>query len=210
MIKKRRDDCHDDAEVHEPDDTLTMTTQSPHLTRSGLTAAQRAQVYRRVMDCLETLAGWSQARLEKPEVSFDLSGTAAGQYRRTTGGFGRTRHRLRFNPYLLAKHFDESLATTIPHEVAHYAVAVRYSRSRVSPHGSEWREAMALLGAPAEVTHALDVSDVPRRRQRQWTYRCACAEHRLSTTRHNRVLQGARYYCRRCRDLLVRVKSRDP
>jgi SprT protein len=186
-----------------------MTIQSPHLTRSGLTATQCALVHRRVIDCLETLAGWSRARLDKPEITFDLSGTTAGQYRRTIGAFGRAQHRLRFNPYLLAKHFDESLVTTVPHEVAHYAVAVRYRDHRVSPHGCEWREAMALLGAPAEVTHALDVSDVPRRRQRQWTYRCACAEHRLSTTRHNRVLQGARYYCRRCRDLLVRLKSRD-
>ena len=187
-----------------------MTTQSPHLARSGLTATQCALVHRRVIACLETLAGWSQAHLEKPEISFDLAGTAAGQYRRTTGAFRRTRHRLRFNPYLLARHFDESLATTIPHEVAHYAVAMRYRGRRVKPHGREWREAMALLGAPAGVTHALDVSDIPRKRQRQWAYRCTCAEHRLSTTRHNRVLQGARYYCRRCRDLLVRVKSPDP
>jgi SprT protein len=194
----------------ESEDTPTMTTRSPHLIRSGLTTTQCERVRKRVGECLGILSGWSRERLEVPEITFDLPGTAAGQYRRTTGGFGRTRHRLRFNPYLLVKHFDEGLATTVPHEAAHYAVAVRYRGSRVSPHGSEWREAMALLGAPAEVTHALDVSDIPRRRQRHWTYRCACAEHCLSTTRHHRVLQGARYYCRRCRDLLVRVKPRDP
>ena len=187
-----------------------MTIRSPHLIRSGLTATQCAKVQQRVRDCLEILAVWAQARLENPEIAFDLAGTAAGQYRRTVGTFQRAQHRLRFNPYLLAKHFDESLATTVPHEVAHYAVAVRYRGNRVSPHGSEWREAMAMLGAPAEVTHALDVSDIPKRRQRQWTYRCTCAEHRLSTTRHKRVLQGARYYCRRCRNLLVRMKPRDP
>jgi SprT protein len=187
-----------------------MTTQSPHLIRSGLTATQCAKVQQKVRDCLEILAAWTHARLDEPEITFDLAGTAAGQYRRTIGAFRRAQHRLRFNPYLLAKHFDESLATTVPHEVAHYAVAVRYRGKRVSPHGSEWREAMALLGAPAEARHALDVSDIPGRRQRRWTYRCTCAEHRLTTTRHNRVLQGARYHCRLCRDLLVRVKSRDP
>lgn len=175
--------------------------ESRHLARSGLADGVREAVALKVKDCLLRLVQRTGVNMPPPDIRYDLAGTSAGQYmRRKTG---QHPHLLRFNPYLLALYPDESLQTTIPHEVAHYAVALVHGNRRLRPHGAEWRQMMKWLGVSPERTHEFDVTRVPRRAQRRWTYICSCSTHELSTTRHNRVLGGNRYYCRKCRGLLV-------
>ncbi|MFN2327330.1 MAG: SprT-like domain-containing protein [Chromatocurvus sp.] len=128
-------------------------------------------------------------------VEFDLAGRSAGQF------VGRGAYCLiRFNPWIFARYFEENLATTVPHEVAHYAVYRAWPGRRVKPHGSEWRSIMRALNVEPSVTFDLDLSGLPRRQQRRHRYHCGCKEHDLSTTRHNRVSAGrARYACLQCR-----------
>lgn len=127
-------------------------------------------------------------------VAFDLSGRSAGQF------VGRGDHCLiRYNPWIFARYFTENLATTVPHEVAHYAVYRAWPGRRVKPHGPEWQGIMRALDVEPAVTFDLDLSGLPRRRQRRHRYHCGCKEHELSTTRHNRVSAGrARYACLQC------------
>jgi SprT protein len=126
-------------------------------------------------------------------VRFDLSGRSAGQFS------ARGKHCLiRYNPWIFARYFAENLATTVPHEVAHYAVYLHWGR-RAKPHGVEWRALMHALGADPAVTFSLDLSGLPVRRQQRYAYHCACSEQALSTTRHRRAQSGrARYACRIC------------
>ncbi len=132
-------------------------------------------------------------------VLFDLSGTAAGMFK----AHGRQCW-IRYNPWIFAKYFEVNLRDTVPHEVAHYIVHEVYRRRRIRPHGPEWRGLMAHFGADPEVTFKLDLEGVPLRRQHTHPYRCDCREHRVSTTRHNRVLRGTgRYCCRYCEGELV-------
>ena len=49
---------------------------------------------------------------EQIDVDFDLKGRCAGMYQVR----GRLR-RIRFNPWLFAKYFDESVSDTVTHEV---------------------------------------------------------------------------------------------
>jgi SprT protein len=127
-------------------------------------------------------------------VTFDLFGRAAGMYRVRHG-----RRSIRYNPYLFAKFFDDSLATTVPHEVAHYVTDLLYDLRRVRPHGAEWQAVMRSLGAEPRATGDYDLTGVPVRRQRRYTYGCGCTTHRLSARRHNKVHRGeALYRCRRC------------
>lgn len=128
-------------------------------------------------------------------VAFDLAGRSAGQF------VGRGDHCLiRFNPWIFARYFEENLATTVPHEVAHYAVYRAWPGRRVRPHGREWQGIMRALKVEPSVTFDLDLSGLPRRQQRRHRYHCGCKEHDLSTTRHNRVSAGrARYACLQCR-----------
>lgn len=150
------------------------------------------QATRRVTEAAATVTGVDLAPVP---VLFDLAGRSAGQF------IGRSDHcRIRYNPWIFARYFTENLATTVPHEVAHYAVYRAWPGRRVRPHGPEWQGIMRALDVEPAVTFDLDLSGLPRRQQRRHRYHCGCKEHELSTTRHNRVRAGrARYACLQCR-----------
>jgi SprT protein len=138
-------------------------------------------------------------RFEPVAVLFDLSGTSAGMFK------VQGRHCcIRYNPWIFAGHFEEHLADTVPHEVAHFIVHEVFGRRGVKPHGEEWRTLMVAFGANPRATFQLDLEGIPCRRQRTHAYRCDCQQHEVSTTRHNRILRGAgRYHCRHCEAELV-------
>jgi len=136
---------------------------------------------------------------EPPPVLFDLCGRAAGMFKVVGQDCW-----IRYNPWIFGKYFEENLRDTVPHEVAHFIVHRLYGCRRVKPHGPEWQALMEAFGADPGVTFDLDISGVPQRRQRSHRYLCDCREHKVSSTRHNRVLGGrATYQCRSCRGKLV-------
>lgn len=138
-------------------------------------------------------------RFEPVPVAFDLRGRTAGMYR------VRGKQRLiRYNPWIFAKYFDDSLNVTVPHEVAHYLVDCVHGIRRVKPHGAEWRGIMDAFGVDSRATARFDLAGIPQRRQRQFAYRCACQRHQLGSRRHTKVQRGeARYRCRQCGEHLV-------
>lgn len=174
-----------------------------------LTMQQQHQILEHILRCLQRLERSLGCSLAPPQTAFDLSGRAAGQYRQRRLPGGRVAHELRFNPCLLKRHFDDSLRSTVPHEVAHYAVAMLCRHGAVRPHGREWRDMMRVLGAEPEVVHHYPLEELEVRRQRRWPYRCACRRHELSTTRHRRALQGTRYLCRSCHEALRPVDAEE-
>jgi SprT protein len=157
--------------------------------------AGRQQVVRRATDsCLRRAGEICQHDFAPIPVSFDLRGRSVGMYRVRNG-----RRSIRYNPYIFAKFFEDNLAVTVPHEVAHYVTDMLYGLHRVRPHGVEWQAVMRSLGAEPRACCDYDLSGVPVRRQRRFTYACGCATHRLTTQRHNKVHRGeALYRCRRC------------
>ncbi len=127
-------------------------------------------------------------------VTFDIKGRSAGMY-----SVRQEKRRIRYNPFIFAKYFDESLRTTVPHEVAHYIADMLYGFGNIKPHGPQWRDIMLAFGVQPRVTNSFDLSDMPIRRQRRFPYRCACTSHLLTTVRHNRLQRGiAAYFCRTC------------
>lgn len=131
-------------------------------------------------------------------VSFDLKGRAAGMYR-----VQRKQRNIRYNPYLFAKYFDDNLATTVPHEVAHYVTDVLFGLHDIKPHGTEWRNVMHDFGAKPQVTARYDFTGIPVRQYKRFEYQCGCSSHLLSTVRHNKITRGkARYHCRTCGTLI--------
>ncbi|MBK8162959.1 MAG: SprT-like domain-containing protein [Gammaproteobacteria bacterium] len=136
-------------------------------------------------------------RFEPIPVLFDLMGRAAGMYRVRRG-----ERVIRYNPYLFAKYPHDSLSVTVPHEVAHYVTDRLYGLRRVRPHGREWRAVMQDFGVDPSAASEHDLEGIPTRAQRRHAYRCACLVHPLTTRRHNLILHGARYRCRRCGDEL--------
>jgi SprT protein len=128
-----------------------------------------------------------------PETRFDLRGQAAGQFRMEAG----RRPVIRYNIELLTRHPTDFLAQTVPHEVAHYLVYLRFG-SDARPHGVEWRGLMRAMRADPSRCHSFDTSGLETRRIRRHPYHCDCADHELTSVRHNRILRGASYRCKVC------------
>lgn len=165
-----------------------------------LDPSQKQLVLDRTDEMVSRAASGFGLALQTPDIRFDLKGRAAGMFR-----VRAAIPEIRYNPWIFARWFDENLAETVPHEVAHYVVYSR-CRRRVRPHGAEWREVMEFFGVPPRVTcnyRPEDVADLPGRRLRYFDYACHCTTHRVSSIRHNRMIAGkAGYLCRRCHGAL--------
>ncbi len=160
---------------------------------------QMQRVLQETEACLQRARGIFGLQKSVVPVFFDLRGRAAGQYRVSRG-----KPRIRYNPWIFARYFTDSIANTVPHEVAHYVTDRLYGLRNVRPHGAEWQQVMRLLGAEPRATARYDLSGIPVRRQRRFDYRCGCSAHSISSSRHNRILRGeAVYLCRRCHGPLV-------
>ncbi len=168
-----------------------------------LDAQRQAQVRCATADCLDLARQIFQFDSKPVPVTFDLSGTAAGMYRVRRG-----ESVIRYNPYIFAKYFEDGLSVTVPHEVAHYVTDRLYGLRNIRAHGSEWKAVMRSLGAEPRITGRYDLTGVPVRRQRRFSYRCECRTHELSARRHNKIRRGeANYLCRRCGAHIVCVDS---
>ncbi len=132
-------------------------------------------------------------------VQFDLKGKAAGMYR-----VQNSESVIRYNPYLFAKYFDDSLAVTVPHEVAHYITDRLYGLRKIRPHGKEWKTVMGKFGVDASRTCHYDMEGIPTRVFKRFPYGCGCTQHTLTARLHNQITQGKKhYFCRQCGSVLV-------
>lgn len=116
---------------------------------------------------------------------------------------------IRYNAAIFAKYFDDNLANTVPHEVAHYIIDIQnqgFWRSRVRPHGVERETLMKEFGVDASRTASYDMGDKVTRKYTRIAYACTCQQHQLGIRRHNKVVRNtASYYCHRCGDALKPV-----
>ena len=160
---------------------------------------QRLQVRLKAEACIRRAAERFGIDIDPVQIDFDLGGRSAGMYM-----VRKRQRRIRFNPWIFARYFDDSLHSTVPHEVAHYVTDILHGLRYIKPHGREWREVMRVLDVEPRVTGDYDLTGIPVRRQRRFGYRCECMTHELSTRRHNNILNGrTRYFCRRCKTGLV-------
>jgi len=178
---------------------MTLDFREPQRLRiAGLDADQAVQVRAEVAERFQQAALHYAVGFCVCPVRFDLSGGTAGMH--CVRGSSSW---LRFNPWLFARYWEDSLRNTVAHEVAHAVVWQRFPRRRLRPHGAEWRSVMALFDADDRVTCNYDLSDVPQRRQQRFAYWCGCREHAVSAVRHNRMERGqGSYHCRYCRERL--------
>ncbi|MDH5408397.1 MAG: SprT-like domain-containing protein [Gammaproteobacteria bacterium] len=151
-------------------------------------------VIERTKQCISIASAHYQQIFPDIAIMFDLTGRAAGMYRRISD-----QRLIRYNPYVFAKYFQHNLANTIPHEVAHYITDVIYGLKNIRPHGKEWKSVMAMFGVEAKVTCSYDLTGIPTRRHRRFDYRCDCRTYEITTRRHNMILRGdSIYYCKNC------------
>ena len=126
-----------------------------------ITEQQQRQVIAATHRCIDQASALYGREFKTVPVDFDLSGRCAGMYQVR----GRAR-RIRFNPWLFAKYYQDSIGDTVIHEVAHYIVDSLYGLKRVKPHGAEWKKIMVDLGALPNTTGNYAVIFFPRRSPR--------------------------------------------
>lgn len=178
-----------------------MANTSP--TIRPISDVQRQQVIEQTQSWIKRANQIFDCQLQPIAVRFDLIGRAAGMYRVKSG-----HSEIRYNPYLLARYFQDSLDVTIPHEVAHYVVDKLHGRRRgIKPHGEEWKTVMRRFGIPnLRASVAYDLDAIPQRRQARFDYRCDCGPVSVGPRRHANMQQGrARYLCRRCGHALQQI-----
>lgn len=163
---------------------------------------QRTEVRHATQQCISRAEQIYNRRFKPLQVDFDLRGKCAGMYQ-----VKRLERRIRFNPWIFAKYYQDSLHDTVAHEVAHYIVDCLYGLRKVKPHGREWQAVMRSLGAEPKATGNYDLTGIPRRQYQRFAYRCSCRTHHLTILRHRKVVTGrAKYLCQYCHGSLVLIE----
>ena len=179
---------------------------------SPISDEQQQQVIEASEIYIEQAKSLFDIKTKPVDIVFDLKGRNAGMYRVKQQGrlFNRRWQRqIRYNPFIFAKYFDDNVKTTIPHEVAHYVADIIYGLKNIKPHGREWKEIMHCFEADASVTANYDLTGIPLRQKKSYSYRCGCREHQLGTARHNRIIkERSRYHCKKCKQLLQPIIDR--
>lgn len=168
-----------------------------------ISEAQQRQVIRATDRLVRRASERYDWPMTTPQVDFDLRGKTAGMYQI----HGR-RRRIRYNPWVFAKHYEDSLNDTVPHEVAHFVVDCMFGFHRVKPHGPEWQGVMRDFGVEPRATGQYDLEGVPVKQYRTFEYHCGCRSHQLTMIRHRRIQdRRARYLCNTCGNYLVAMSQ---
>lgn len=168
-----------------------------------LSDKQQEQIILRTYEYIDIAAEIYDTRLKRIPVYFNLSGLKAGMYRRDRHG-----RSIYYNPHFFVKFLDDSLQSTVPHEVSHYVTDILYGINAIKPHGTEWKAVMHALGAKPERTCNYDLNGIPHRREKRYPYRCQCSEYELTTRRHNNIQNNRRnYLCKSCKKQLLYVPT---
>lgn len=142
-------------------------------------------------DCFTLAECFFERSFQRPSYLFNQRGKSAATAH-------LQRNLIKFNAILFKQNKEEFLQQVVAHEVAHLVVYQQYGKVR--PHGKEWQMVMRnVFNCPANTTHSLDISDVIGQ---QFSYQCQCSSHQLSIRRHNKILKGARYICKKCNNEL--------
>jgi len=172
-----------------------MTQISPQI--SPINDRQKSEVVDLTHHFIDEAERLFLTPLNKIPILFDLKGRSAGMFRIKKGI-----REIRFNPWIFALDYDQNRHDTVPHEVAHYVVNTLFGRRHIKPHGREWQNIMIAFGREPNTTCNYDLENIPVRRLKHYAYRCLCQDHKVSSIRHNRILKGQLYTCKKCRSSL--------
>ena len=187
-----------------------------------ITASMKKQVEDKLRACIATAERRYNTTFRFPNIRYDLRGTTAGTATYSTWT-------ININPVLLAENFDDMLADTVPHEMAHLITDQVYPeahqrtgnmtrtrngvwrRSKRSPHGEEWKSVMRVLGCEPSRTHSFDTTNARVRERTSYAYKCNCcgAELQMGPKRHAKEQRMPGHYthgaCGRARGKLTLV-----
>lgn len=122
-----------------------------------LTKELKERVEKKILETLKRVKALYQVDIPMPTIHYDLKRLVAGQarhWKNPQDPYGvPIKTVLRFHPVFLVENTEDYIRETVPHEVAHIAVAYVWKgkpknpkNKKVISHGEEWREMMVKLG----------------------------------------------------------------
>ncbi|WP_163934203.1 SprT family zinc-dependent metalloprotease [Paraferrimonas sp. SM1919] len=157
-----------------------------------LTQEQILQIQTRIEICYQQAEQKLKRTFIRPQLELNGRG-------RIAGSANLTLNKLRLNPILFKHNQDEFMQEVIPHEICHLLCYQLFGRTR--PHGVQWRSLMqGIFNLPGRATHSMDLAPL---QQKSFAYQCKCGPVSLTIRRHNKVLKGAQYLCRKCATVLT-------
>ena len=134
-------------------------------------------------------------------IDFSLKGGCAGQaiHKKISG----QPVKLRFNLDIAERNLNIFLNRTCGHEIAHLLQFMKNPNSK--PHGHEWDFfCKVLTGSTMPRCHSYDTTGLKRTKTvKRYQYSCGCRNHQISTTIHNRIMGGRKYFCKNCKELIA-------
>ena len=163
----------------------------------------RDLVIERLAECIAIAEKHFNQTFKMPRIRFDKRGGVAGT---ATG----SKWEVNFNETLLNENVDAFIHRTVAHELAHLidfqvydSQALRFDRNgrrkKRTPHGTNWKNIMAILGVESSRCHTYDTSNsrVSRRRKSEtFEYHCSGCNKTLpmGKIRHNKQQSGMAVY----------------
>ena len=158
-----------------------------------VTAEVKQKVTAKLQQCI-------QIAQEKYDVTFMFPSVVYRKRGTTAGTADYYKNQIDLNPVLLMDNIDAFLSRTVPHEMAHLITGIVYPHTNYasygkkrSPHGSEWKSVMRVLGADPSRCHNYDISTVKKERV-SYEYICEkCGTSiEMSTRAHNKQQRAAK------------------
>ena len=144
----------------------------------------------------------------KMKVLYDLESVSTlGQASYKDGGT------MRLNKYLLLEFGDAYINDIVVHEYAHFIVYELEKAGTLinpAPHGREFKQICSFFGVCGNATTNLFDNSVWLKEKRAsldenkkfFNYECGCSTYPMSSYKHLKILRGASYTCRKCRQKL--------
>jgi SprT protein len=113
---------------------------------------------------------------------------------------------LRLHNKALEVYGDDFIETTVVHEFAHIIQFINYPKAKA--HGREFKHIMRIFGSTGKRCHTYDLAGITgqvRKRAVRVAYKCGCRSHNITTIKQGKINRGARYFCRDCKETIVRA-----
>ena len=164
--------------------------------------AARARVEKN-LDLFVTTAAEHGYPVIRPTVQYkNMGGRVAGQCGLTG---------ISLNVLFLEQFEDEVVWHTLGHEFAHwiqfnYPKLFTFTRRKRIAHNENFYALCRILGVRDTRCHSMRLagpSAPVRRKESTFPAQCGCDTYQITTTRRNKMLRGAQYYCRKCKTSLT-------
>lgn len=153
----------------------------------------------KVLECFDIAKAKAGIDLQYEGVKFFKNSTMAGFVIPSKGNI------VYLNLPLMERNESNFLNDTIPHEVAHLVANAIKAQKRIveGAHGKTWKRVMSqVYGLNPTRCHQYDTSGVGRN-VKKYRYVCSCQKFSLGSTRHNKIQNGAKYRCKKCKKELA-------